>query len=51
MFSADVVKTLTETDKEKCKSAQVLMQTTLLGIKGVADGYSKFIKIKEKQND
>ena len=43
--------TLTETDKEKCKSAQVLMQTTLLGIKGVADGYSKFIKIKEKQND
>ena len=43
--------TLTETDKEKCKSAQVLMQTTILGIKGVADGYSKFIKIKEKQND
>ena len=43
--------TLTERDKEKCKSAQVLMRTTLLGIKGVADGYSKFIKIKEKQND
>ena len=43
--------TLIETDKEKCKSAQVLMQTTLLGLKGVADGYSKFIKIKEKQND
>ena len=42
---------LNETDKEKCKYAQVLMQSTLLGIKGVADGYSKFIKIKEKQND
>ena len=43
--------TLKETDKEKCKYAQILMQSTLLGIKGVADGYSKFIKIKEKQND
>ena len=43
--------TLTEEDQEKCKYAQVLMQATLLGIKGVADGYSKFIKIKEKQND
>ena len=43
--------TLNETDKEKCKSAQVLMQSTLLGIKGVASGFSKFIKIKEKQND
>lgn len=42
---------LTEEDKEKCKMAQVLMQSTLLGIKGVAQGYSKFIKIKEKQND
>ena len=43
--------TLTEQDKEKCKYAQVLMQSILLGIKGVADGYRKFIKIKEKQND
>ena len=43
--------TLTETDKEKCKLAQVLMSSTLLGLKGVADGYRKFIKIKEKQND
>ena len=43
--------TLTENDKEKCKYAQVLMQSTLLGIKGVANGYRKFIKIKEKQND
>ncbi|MBQ8615140.1 MAG: ribosomal-processing cysteine protease Prp [Clostridia bacterium] len=41
--------TLKETDKEKCKNAQILMQSTLLGIKGVANGYSKFIKIKEKQ--
>lgn len=43
--------TLKETDKEKCKLAQVLMSSTLLGIKGVANGYRKFIKIKEKQND
>ena len=43
--------TLNETDQEKCKHAQILMQSTLLGIKGVANGYSKFIKIKEKQND
>ena len=43
--------TLNEKDPEKCKYAQVLMQSTLLGIKGVADGYRKFIKIKEKQND
>ena len=43
--------TLNEIDKEKCKHAQVLMQTTLMGIKGVAQEFSKFIKIKEKQND
>ena len=42
---------LKETDKEKCKLAQVLMSSTLLGLKGVANGYRKFIKIKEKQND
>ena len=41
--------TLNETDKEKCKLAQVLMGSTLLGIKGVAQEFSKFIKIKEKQ--
>ena len=41
--------TLNETDKEKCKLAQVLMSSTLLGIKGVAQEFSKFIKIKEKQ--
>jgi len=43
--------TLKEADKEKCKLAQVLMSSTLLGIKGVAQEFSKFIKIKEKQND
>ena len=43
--------TLTEADKEKFKMAQVLMKSTVLGIKGVADGFKKFIKIKEKQND
>ncbi len=42
---------LIDTDKDKCKDAQVLMQTILLGIKGVAQEFSKFIKIKEKQND
>ena len=43
--------TSNEKDQEKCKYAQVLMQSTLLGIKGVAQEFSKFIKIKEKQND
>ena len=43
--------TLKESDKEKCKHAQVLMSSTLLGLKSVANGYRKFIKIKEKQND
>lgn len=43
--------TLNEEDSDKCKHAQVLMQSTLLGIKGVAQEFSKFIKIKEKQND
>ena len=43
--------TIEETDKDICKNAQILMQTTLLGIKGVAQEFSKFIKIKEKQND
>ena len=43
--------TLNDNDKEKCKYAQVLMQSTLLGIKSVAKEFFKFIKIKEKQND
>ena len=37
--------------EEKSKYAQVLMSSTCLAIKGVADSYPKFIKIKEKQND
>ena len=42
--------TLDEIDNEKFKMAQVLMNTILIGIKSVAeDGFSKFIKIKEKQ--
>ena len=43
--------TLLETDQDKMEKAQVLMQSTLLGIKCVAQEFSKFIKIKEKQND
>lgn len=43
--------TINETDVEKCKHSQVLMQTTALALKEVAKGYSKFINIKEKQND
>ena len=43
--------TLIERDKEKCEKAQILMQSAFLGIKGVAQEFSKFIKIKEKQND
>ena len=38
-------------DAKKDEQAQILMQTTYLGIKNVANGYSKFIKIKEKQHD
>ena len=43
--------TLCEQNVEKNKYAQMLMQTTVLSLKEVANGYSKFIKIKEKQND
>ena len=43
--------TLCEQDVEKQKLAQVLLQTTAQSLKEVANGYSKFIKIKEKQND
>ena len=38
-------------DGEKFKQAQVLMSSTYLALKQVADSYKKFIKIKEKQND
>lgn len=36
---------------EQMNNAQLLMKTTRLGIEQIADGYGKFIKIKEKQND
>ena len=42
---------LTEQDEQKFKNAQMLMKAILLGIKGVAQEYGKYIKIKEKQND
>ena len=42
---------LCEQNVEKFKNAQLLMQTTILSLKEIANGYSKFIKIKEKQND
>ena len=42
---------LTETDVDKQKSAQILMQSTLLSLKQVAKEFSKYIKIKEMQND
>ena len=43
--------TLCDDDVEKCKYAQILMQSTILSLKEISNGYSKFIKIKEKQND
>ena len=43
--------TLLDKDKENFEKAQLLMETTVLGLKGVADGYRKFIRLKEKQND
>ena len=43
--------TLCEQNVDKLKNAQMLMQTTVLSLKEIANGYSKFIKIKEKQND
>ncbi len=47
-LSVTLPKSLNENEQKQC---QVLMQTTYLGLKSVADGYSKFIKIKEKQHD
>lgn len=37
--------------EDKLKYAQVLMNSTYLALKQVANSYQKFIKIKEKQND
>ena len=42
---------LKDLSKEKMRDAQILMNSTFLGLKGVEDSYKKFIKIKEKQND
>ncbi len=39
---------LTEEDQEK---AQLLMQSTVVGLKDLAKSYKKFIRIKEKQDD
>ncbi|MBR6778879.1 MAG: ribosomal-processing cysteine protease Prp [Clostridia bacterium] len=36
---------------DKMQQSQILMQTTALALKELKDGYSKYIKIKEKQND
>lgn len=36
---------------EKMKSSQIIMKSTMLGIKNVADSYPKHIKIKEIQHD
>ena len=33
------------------EDAQVLMRSTYLGLKNIADSYSQYINIKEKQND
>ena len=33
----------------KMRDAQILMHTTALSLRAVADGYTKYIKIKEKQ--
>ena len=41
---------LLEEDSTK-EQTQVLMKTTVLALKEVANGYSKFIKIKEMHND
>ena len=47
-LSVSLPKDLTES---QMKDSQILMKSAVLGIKGVADGYQKFIKIKEKQHD
>ena len=37
--------------REDMVKAQALMQTTYLSLVDISNGYAKFIKIKEKQND
>ncbi len=38
-------------DKDKMKECQILMKSVVMSLKQVANGYQKFIKIKEKQYD
>ena len=38
-------------EKSKSELVQVLMKTTELALKEIANGYSKFIKLKEMHND
>lgn len=47
-LSVSLPKDLTE---EQLKLSQVLMRSTYLGLKNVANEFGKFIKLKEKQND
>jgi len=47
-LSVTLPQELTPDIMEKC---QILMRSTYLSVKNVADGYQKFIKIKEKQHD
>lgn len=47
-LSVSLPKNLSE---QEFKYAQVLMCSTYLALKDIANGYSKFIKIKEKQYD
>ena len=37
--------------KEQNHDAQILMQSTYLGLKNIRDSYKKYINIKEKQHD
>ncbi len=47
-FSVSIPKDL---DKDKSREAQILMQTTYLGLIDARDSFKKFIKIKEIHND
>ncbi|MBE5741045.1 MAG: ribosomal-processing cysteine protease Prp [Clostridiales bacterium] len=42
---------LQDSDDVKMSKAQILMQTTYISLKDLADSYAKYIKLKEKQND
>lgn len=38
-----------ELSEDKLDDAQILMKTTAMSLKNIADSYKKFIKVKEKQ--